>query len=78
MDGKPIRQWRVRTLDAGPGVFVWYDPREERLVLLDLTADEKRAILDNIVSVRAMGEGEGSVVSESGGVDREGDPFLPF
>ncbi len=45
---------------AGPGLFVWFNPRQERLSLRDLTEDEKKSYLDKPSSV------SGSVLSLNG------------
>ncbi len=40
-------------------MFVWFDPKVERLDLRDLTEAEKISYLDSERSVSGLGEGEG-------------------
>ena len=51
---KPIRGWRVSWIEGSPGCSVYFDPREERLTLRDLTEAEKRARVDRMTSVSGL------------------------
>ena len=51
---KPIRGWRVSWTEGLPGVTVYFDPREERLILRDLTEAEKRDRVDRMSSVSGL------------------------
>ena len=70
---KPLRDWRIMQIEGQHGLFVWFDPFLERLILRDLTEDDQDATLDSVVSVSGLDEDEGSVVSD--GCEGPGDPL---
>ena len=55
----PIRMWRISR--ATPfGLYVWFDPSKEVVVLRDLTEGEKAVILDKVSSVSALPQSDDS------------------
>ncbi len=74
---KPIRMWRCSKPEQGHGLFVWFDPDEEALVLRELTEEEKSVNLDSVFSVSALVEGEG-LCSADGCDGSHGSETLPL
>ena len=59
-----VRGWRIVASARGPGLLMWFDPTLEQPLLRTLTRDEASARVDRSVSVSALVEVEGSVVSD--------------
>ena len=61
MAEKPIREWRVMKSFNSTGLLCWFDPATERLMLRDLTEDEKAGTLDKLDSVSALPSPSGTL-----------------
>ena len=77
---KPIRIWRISVPDQGPGLFVWFDPENERLSLRDLSEDEKVVTLDKLSSVSGLIRSDQAEESDgcNGALRKESPSFVQY